>query len=125
MRLRKERTGTPLSSRCFAAFWQVVQTALWADNTSGLYEEELRIYKRIRRGDFGRDPFSEGTSWPLAAAARAFYQEAAEQLNRRPLYAGVYLTDPDHRALLQHLAGRYREYASYQAAGGAPLRAAA
>ena len=105
--------------------WNAWQTALWADNTSALYQEELRIYERIRRGEFGRTPFAEGASWPLAAAVRAFYEEAAEQLNRRPLYAGVYLSDPDHRALLQHLGDRYREYAAYHDSRGAPVRAAA
>lgn len=105
--------------------WNAWQTALWADNTSGLYKEELRIYERIRRGDFGRAPFDEGASWPLAAAARAFYEEAAGQLNRRPLYAGVYLSDEDHRALLRHLAERYQEYVSYPETRNDPVRIAA
>jgi hypothetical protein len=105
--------------------WNAWQAALWADNTSELYEQELRIYERIRRGDFGRAPFDEGASWPLAAAARAFYEEAAEQLNRRPLYAGVYLSDEDHRALLRHLADRYHEYESYREDRDHPVRIAA
>ncbi|HEU4453886.1 MAG TPA: class I SAM-dependent methyltransferase [Longimicrobium sp.] len=106
--------------------WNAWQAALWADNTSELYQEELRIYERIRRGDFGRAPFDdEGASWPLAAAARAFYEEAAEQLNRRPLYAGVYLSDKDHRALLRHLADRFREYESYRETHDRPVRIAA
>ena len=105
--------------------WNAWQTALWADNTSELYEQELRIYERIRRRDFGRAPFDEGASWPLAAAARAFYEDAAAQLNRRPLYAGVYLSDDDHRALLRHLADRYHEYASYRESRDGPIRIAA
>lgn len=106
--------------------WNACQTALWADNTSGLYEQELRIYERIRRGDFGPTPFEDpGTSWPLAAAARAFYEEAADQLNRRPHYAGVYLSDEDHRALLRHLADRYQEYVSYPESRDGATRIAA
>lgn len=90
--------------------WNAWQAALWADNDWTLYQDERRLHARITRGDFGRAPLADGANWALAAEVRSLYESATAELNRRPLYAGVYLDDADHRDLLAHFVGRFHEH---------------
>ena len=90
--------------------WNAWQAALWADNDWTLYQDERRLHARITGGDFGRAPIADGANWALAAEVRSLYESGTAELNRRPLYAGVYLDDGDHRELLAHFVGRFHEH---------------
>lgn len=125
IRLEKRSVGWKRQPFMGWCSWNAWQAALWADNTWELYRDELRIYDRIRRGAFGRDPFASGATWALAAEVRSFYEAAAAELNRRPLYTGLYLDDADHRALLDHLVARYREFRAFDESHAAHSRVAA
>lgn len=109
--LRLEKRDVGWKRRPFMGWvsWNAWQTALWAENDWELYQDERRIHARITRGEFGRDPVASA-NWALGAAVRSLYESAAADLNRRPLYSGVYLTDSDHDALLTHFLDRFREH---------------
>lgn len=91
--------------------WNAWQAALWADNDWTHYQDERRLHARIIRGDFGKDPIpGDVANWALAAEVQALYESATAELNRRPLYAGVYLNEADHHELLRHFVARFHEH---------------
>lgn len=103
--------------------WHAWHTSLWAYDS--MREEERRLVAEMDKGTYGAPRRSHPPDWALAAALKAFFGQAAAELNGAPFYAGVNPSDADFQELIANFIDRYIENRAHRASHAEPVRPAA